>query len=464
MGGYVSSAGQNRWLWAMVLVHVFLTPFFFEFDNLPFRLTTTDLLAALIVLLWLTNRIRRQPGRASPPLLFPTLLFVGAHFLAILPATDRVVALREAVKIAGIFAVFFAVADTVRTADQRRTLAWVLTLAGAIVSGLAIVEAFRGPAGWSYAGTRPVVTMGSPNTVGAYLASIFPVSLSLLYQAILERSRLGARATIGLSLALMAIALAVSLSRGSWISLLVALPIVVVVLAGHRDGRAVLIGTLIALVATGVVVGAVLLARSGPGSNVLHTLTRRAVSIVSLDSAGDRVRWMMLRASWAMFLDNPWLGVGPGNFQSRLPAYIRPTGSVEKQLVPLALELEFPHNLPLHVAAEGGIVGLASLAVWVTSMFIQYARRLHEARRWVTKEALTNNLLTAGGFAGVVAALVGSLFGYPFVHHVWEPFVYAMVLGVAEPPAAEVPVRGTTQGIGSTASTSSELQGGGLPS
>ena len=33
----------------------------------------------------------------------------------------------------------------------------------------------------------------------------------------------------------------------------------------------------------------------------------------------------------------------------------------------------------------------------------------------------------------MVATLVGSLFVEPFVHHVWEPFIYAVVLGVSFP-------------------------------
>ena len=47
------------------------------------------------------------------------------------------------------------------------------------------------------------------------------------------------------------------------------------------------------------------------------------------------------------------------------------------------------------------------------------------------REGLTDELLVLGGYGGVVATLIGSLFGYPFVHHVWEPFVYAMVLCLA---------------------------------
>lgn len=72
------------------------------------------------------------------------------------------------------------------------------------------------------------------------------------------------------------------------------------------------------------------------------------------------------RAAWQMFLDHPWIGVGPRQFTNTmhaggygaafLPWYESSHGGTENA-----------HNLPLQVAAETGIVGLISLAwfaVW----------------------------------------------------------------------------------------------------
>ena len=367
------------------------------------------------------------------PLLFvPTLLFVGSHFLAILSATDRWVALREAVKMAGIFGFFFAVGDTVGSTDRRRMLAWALTVSAAILSAMVLAEVFWGPAGWGYTGARPTGTMGSPNAVGAYLAALYPVSFTLLCQERLNSRRLRATVPLAISVGLMSGALLATLSRGAWISVVAALLTMALALTRKPWPRGLLSGSVIALGLTGLAAALILMAPASKGTSIVKTVVQRAASVTQLDSSSDRVRWMLLKYGWAMFLDNLWLGVGPGNFQARLPAYLMSVAPEEKSLVPFALALEFPHNLPIQVAAENGIIGLTGLAVWVGSLMADGIRRLRRLRRQGTVQTPSNDLLTVGGFAGVVATLVGALFGYPFVHHVWEPFVYTMALAISD--------------------------------
>jgi O-antigen ligase len=74
-----------------------------------------------------------------------------------------------------------------------------------------------------------------------------------------------------------------------------------------------------------------------------------------------RGRTSEVTAAWQMFLDHPVVGVGAGNYETRYQAYAEDIGlesrRVERQ----------PHSLPLEIAAEHGLIGLAvfGLLLWV---------------------------------------------------------------------------------------------------
>ena len=137
----------------------------------------------------------------------------------------------------------------------------------------------------------------------------------------------------------------------------------------------------------------------------------------------DETRVQLAVAAWRMYRDHIALGVGPGNFESELPDYPPPTGRWRGRH-------EFPHSFPLHVAAETGTVGLITFVWWVYAVLRQGLRGVRSVSRG---KSGWSAVLCTGAFAGIVAALVGSLFGYPFVHGVWEPFVYAIALAMDVP-------------------------------
>jgi O-antigen ligase len=73
-----------------------------------------------------------------------------------------------------------------------------------------------------------------------------------------------------------------------------------------------------------------------------------------------------------MFHDYPVTGVGPGNYPSRYVEYSSGIG------IDYRLELRQPHSLPIEVAAELGILGLA----WWTIAAYLLGSRLLGARRF----------------------------------------------------------------------------------
>jgi tetratricopeptide (TPR) repeat protein len=70
----------------------------------------------------------------------------------------------------------------------------------------------------------------------------------------------------------------------------------------------------------------------------------------------------MTRATWRMFLDHPWLGVGPGAWRWFQPQY---------RIESLTFSPHYAHNDLFQFAAEYGLAGLALLAATLAVFFRQ---------------------------------------------------------------------------------------------
>lgn len=65
---------------------------------------------------------------------------------------------------------------------------------------------------------------------------------------------------------------------------------------------------------------------------------------------GITARLQLWLSAWSLFLQHPWLGIGPHGFVLAYPELIASLGAVDPRLTP------WPHSLPLELLAEGGIV------------------------------------------------------------------------------------------------------------
>jgi hypothetical protein len=95
-------------------------------------------------------------------------------------------------------------------------------------------------------------------------------------------------------------------------------------------------------------------------------------------------------ATWAMFLDAPWLGHGPHTFVLRYQAYLSDLGLPSSSVI-----IPWAHNLYLEVLAEQGIIGFTALGVLL-------ARGLSMAWRTQRAASAEARLLGAGVFGGLI--------------------------------------------------------------
>lgn len=79
-------------------------------------------------------------------------------------------------------------------------------------------------------------------------------------------------------------------------------------------------------------------------------------------------RLVFWKVAWGMFLDNPWLGVGPGHYQTAYANYFQ--GQLAGQWV-----WGSAHNLYLHQLAERGVLGLSALLAVLSALSWRAYRR-----------------------------------------------------------------------------------------
>jgi putative inorganic carbon (HCO3(-)) transporter len=123
------------------------------------------------------------------------------------------------------------------------------------------------------------------------------------------------------------------------------------------------------------------------------------------------------QAAWQMWSDHPWFGVGIGNYEPEYSQYALP-------LWPVALG--HAHNYYLNVAAEVGVVGLATYVLLWGLAVVGAWRACRRALRWEWGLAL--------GVLGVLVHLaVHSFFDNLYVHAMY--LQVAILLGVIAPYA-----------------------------
>lgn len=176
------------------------------------------------------------------------------------------------------------------------------------------------------------------------------------------------------ALALLAgiVASALSASRGGWL----AFPLVALPLARYgyqMHGKRM-------LVALGMAAALCVLAYLVPATGVAQRLAEAVSDVQGYLARGDAttsvaIRLELWKASWLMFIENPWLGVGRDNFDIALHA-LAAKGMIQNSP---ALGFSSSHNDALHFLATGGLLDFSLLLVMYAAPFQFFRNMLHAA-------------------------------------------------------------------------------------
>jgi O-antigen ligase len=209
-------------------------------------------------------------------------------------------------------------------------------------------------------GIRIAGPLGDANFFGQFQVLVFPFALERAFRAV----ALIPRVTAALATLLIAGAVVLTYSRGALIGLVVA---TVVALVFIRPAlRTVLVALFVSALVLFLTPGQYF-DRIGSLGQVLQIGSGTGVQDPSLQG-----RFGEMVVGIEMFHDYPVTGVGPGNYPSRYVEYSSGLG------IDYRLELRQPHSLPIEVAAELGILGLAwwTIAAYLLGSRLLGARRL----------------------------------------------------------------------------------------
>jgi putative inorganic carbon (hco3(-)) transporter len=412
---------------------------------LPFRIPvptghddTANLLLPLYVVIagaclaHLWRVLRGEPEAGEPDHEDPRLrrlaqalaLVVVVYALQALYSTD----VEHAVKTIGFFYVPFAV--LFRLLVEVRWTRRLLLQALAVVVGLALLFAAVGFAEWATGrllisnekvlaanDLKPYFRVNSlffdPNVYGRFLALVMVVLAGVLLWAPARRDVV--RVTV--ALAVLWVALVLTLSESSFAALLVGLAVLAVL--RWKPWPVVAVCAVGAVAALAVVVLA-------PGALGLKT---DSFSSVNEASSG---RAKLIRGGAKMFRDRPLGGFGSGSFADRYRA--------RERVVSSRLSAE-SHTIPVTIAAEQGVIGLAAYGflLW-TALAVAFGGLRRTLRRRRAGVVLVARCVVAAAF---VALLLHTFVYAAFLEDplTWTLLALAAALRRVDPDgAADAPV------------------------
>ena len=204
-----------------------------------------SLICAIILYgIFFYQHIREGEGplfRSNKLLFWAPLLIWGAGFLSFYNASSPELVVLELVRLSMLFLIFFIIMN-LRSRDQITTFAVSLAI-GVIMEGviayyqfktgrplgLAVVGEKLAPAGFGYL-TRAGGTIGHPNIMAYYFEMLIPFTLAMFMAE--ERASLKALYLVATATGLLGIY--TTMSRGSWITIPVSLPLVFIVMYSRK--------------------------------------------------------------------------------------------------------------------------------------------------------------------------------------------------------------------------------------
>lgn len=388
------------------------------------RLTMTQAAVLLTLAAWFLNRTTHKKPlvrRPAAPLLPFFLLYIAAQVASLLVAYSLPDSLAEISRWGITFFAYLLATNVIETRRQFWTLVGCLVVGAFFEAGLGVVQSGLGvgPASFAISDdfSRAFGTFDFPNPYAGYLEMALPLLVALAFfmwhernttmrrwllkgaagePREIERNKLK-RAYLLLAFlipacGLITLAVVASYSRGSWLGLMAASLVMLAV----RGRKSLIIWIVLGLfLVFGILAlqnGVVSPAQAQRLASITEQFTPFDVRDVTPNDENFAVveRMAMWQAGGNMFLHNPWLGIGIGNFTAVYNFYNAPMWIYSRG---------HAHNYYIHAAAETGIIGLtAYLALILTA----YWRALRVYRRTKT----TSLQYVAWGALGILTAIM----------------------------------------------------------
>jgi O-antigen ligase len=389
--------------------------------SLALSKSATNVLMAFIYLTVLFLVVRYQPFRstvlrsARQPLLLPLALYLSAALIG-LPFTGHLAdGLGIVNKIAGLLLAYLMVSallDSLDTGETTYGNAEKLLLAFLI--GIAVLNAIAFMTYLGLVGDKKFVVPLAPlnvhhiwfsnlNAIGLYASAAF-----LLFS---PRGRTtGGRVFFSISMVFAVLCILLSISRTAWFGTLLTALIMTYILLKNRKAFLITAAAAAAM--------CVLVYQFSP---IVHDRINLIASDIAHFSAGETAtslgeRFLMWKAAVMMFLSNPLIGVGTGDYVPTMNSYIA-SGKFPQDLA----QFNQPHNMYLFALATNGLLGLAALLY----IFYRSLKFTLPLMRSDGREKLFAFLAVATSVHFMIAGLTDSFFNIQILR-----YTFAFVMGV----------------------------------
>lgn len=357
------------------------------------------------------------------PLLVPLVLYGVVMFASSLGAVDLGLADERLSDLFKGLLIFLVVTNLTTSRLTLKRVVWALVVSGAILGTISVYQVLTGAYGQDFGGfgrtkvaqivgesrePRIAGSLSDPNFYAQILVMLVPLALYRLW----DEPSLGRKLVAGYALAVITLAAIFTYSRGGAITL----GLVLLLAALHK--RISLKYFLISLLALAPLT---LFVPQGFEGRV-RTLTELAPSSDDQGARAEnqdssfRHRKILMAAAQQMFLDNPLMGVGPGNYTKHFDEYSGQLGMTMRSFDNFGQQ-QFPHELYLEVAAETGIIGLLAFC----SIVAGTALALRQAYRSFKEVGATRSANVVASLAlSMTAFLTTSLFLHgTYIRYFW---------------------------------------------
>jgi O-antigen ligase len=351
----------------------------------PFPVISKSLVA-LVLLGILARRLFQRQRLEIPPESGLFLALAIGMSLSTFVATDRVVAAAEVVDYASHALLVILLLVLIDRADWLRRAMWAVALGPALLAALAVLQQLTHSYANNFGGLATVEPYGTGFRSSGPLSPVFfgqllvVGSVLALYLFMASRHRIAKLTGLGACLACL-LGISFTLARASVLA--------VTILRRARGGA------LVALLFAVIAIAAVFLPSEFRSRFTALGDIASDEAALGIDSS-IKGRLGENLAAIQMWVDHPYLGVGPDNYDVLYRRYSQGIG-----LDPQPEDRQ-PHNLYLEALAETGLVGAAPFfsILWIAA-----------SRPWRKRRNFTGDteLLVEGAFVAMLAFLITAL-------------------------------------------------------
>lgn len=370
------------------------------------KVTLFRILTILMALVWLILLVKRgELSVPSSPLNWPIVAFLGISIISTIFSRNPGVSFRGLYNfyfwglaaIMGYILLYIIISTVLKDKDGEDMITAILLGSVAIIfygfvqrQGIDILEWAASPKHriWS--------TLGNPNFLGGYLVMVIPLAVSRFLN-VNQKGEI--RAILFFLVAALFATLSFTLSRASWLAIIIASLIWAVSLG--REMLKKKLGWMFALAAVVVFFGVlfVLPYRSPRGE---QAVVERAASTLDVNEASNRVRLAGWEVALRIVKRRPLLGTGLDTFKE---AFLQDMGPDFESIAGKNMIPFYAHNEFLQVASTIGLIGLLAY-FWLWLIFIV------EAWRACRQSNGEEKLFWSGLLASGVALLIYNQFHF----------------------------------------------------